>query len=167
MNESHTHAIQSLYYLDCMFRVRPSKSMCPAWYCSITSLTSYGFKASLNFFRATKYFICVVVVVIDVVCVDHQSSKERKKDEWNYIFMLGRMNRHVLNDRITLNWRKINSDFYTRSMQLRSVRISLMTTSSMTSRSTIGIFFCFTTIFFNCPHSILCVQWDHCSLLFW
>lgn len=46
-------------YLDWMFRVRPSKSTWPAAYCSITSFTSYGFKASLNFRLATKYFICL------------------------------------------------------------------------------------------------------------
>lgn len=46
------------YYLVWTFFTLPSRSTWPAEYCSITSLTSYGFKASLNLRRATKYFIC-------------------------------------------------------------------------------------------------------------
>lgn len=37
------------------FLVRFSRSACPEEYCSITSFTSYGFNASLNLLRATKY----------------------------------------------------------------------------------------------------------------
>ena len=40
-------------YLHCKFLIRLSMSTCPAEYCSMTSLTSYGRKASLNFRRAT------------------------------------------------------------------------------------------------------------------
>lgn len=39
------------------FFVRASRSTWPALYCSITSLTSYGLSASLNFLLATKYLI--------------------------------------------------------------------------------------------------------------
>lgn len=42
-------------HLNCKFLTRFSKSACPDEYCSITSFTSYGFKASRNFFRAEKY----------------------------------------------------------------------------------------------------------------
>lgn len=42
-------------YLNCKFFTLFKRSACPDEYCSITSLTSYGFKASLNFRRATKY----------------------------------------------------------------------------------------------------------------
>ena len=45
-------------YLPCSVRTLPSRSECPWEYCSITSFTSYGFRASLNFFLATKNFIC-------------------------------------------------------------------------------------------------------------
>lgn len=45
-------------YLVWTFFTRPSRSTCPAAYCSMTSFTSYGFNASLNLRRATKYFIC-------------------------------------------------------------------------------------------------------------
>lgn len=48
----------ALDYLVWTFLTRPRRSTWPAAYCSITSFTSYGFKASLNFRRATKYFIC-------------------------------------------------------------------------------------------------------------
>lgn len=42
-----THLTWRLLTLDC-------RSTCPAEYCSITSFTSYGFKASLNFLLANK-----------------------------------------------------------------------------------------------------------------
>lgn len=45
----------SVSHLYCRFLVRFSRSACPEEYCSITSFTSYGFKASLNLLRATKY----------------------------------------------------------------------------------------------------------------
>lgn len=47
----------SKVYLVWTFFTRPSRSTWPAAYCSITSFTSYGFKASLNLRRAVKYFI--------------------------------------------------------------------------------------------------------------
>lgn len=47
-------------YLFWTIFTRPSKSTWPAEYCSITSLTSYGFNASLNFRLATKYFIWII-----------------------------------------------------------------------------------------------------------
>ena len=44
-------------HLCCRFLTRARRSTWPAEYCSITSFTSYGFKASRNFRFATKYFI--------------------------------------------------------------------------------------------------------------
>lgn len=43
-------------HLICRLLILPSMSRCPAEYCSITSLTSYGRRVSLNFLLATRNF---------------------------------------------------------------------------------------------------------------
>lgn len=66
-------------YLVWTFFTRPSRSTWPAAYCSITSFTSYGFKASLNFRRATKYFICWVGRMGVVELCQREQSERRTK----------------------------------------------------------------------------------------
>ena len=46
-----------ILYLVWTFFTLPKRSTWPAAYCSITSFTSYGLRASLNLRLATKYFI--------------------------------------------------------------------------------------------------------------
>jgi hypothetical protein len=51
-------------HLNCNALTFPIRSTCPALYCSKTSLTSYGFNASLNLRRANKYFIYKVSYIL-------------------------------------------------------------------------------------------------------
>ena len=54
---------KNLTYLNCKFLIRLNISTCPAEYCSMTSLTSYGRKASRNLRLATKYLIFLMALM--------------------------------------------------------------------------------------------------------
>lgn len=57
INQDGTKKKSLILYLVWTFFTLPKRSTWPAAYCSITSLTSYGLRASLNLRLATKYFI--------------------------------------------------------------------------------------------------------------
>lgn len=90
---SRFHVYQkTMINLCCTCLTRACKSTCPAEYCSITSFTSYGFKASLNFRLATRSCIRRIARITflsdgvnssnDLGCSDGESSSEIVP--WNF-----------------------------------------------------------------------------------